>query len=103
MNSASVPEVTLVAIVGLFKVIVPVEAPMVTEVAAAPIVMVVGVASRARVAPLELIVPAFRFMVEVETAGLPPMFMIVVPAVPAPVPMFSVFVVEVPTAPVAKL
>jgi hypothetical protein len=66
-------------------------------------VIVVGVASRARVAPLELIVPAFRFMVEVETGGLPPMFMMVVPAVPAPVPMFSVFVIAVPVAPVAKL
>ena len=124
MVTVDVPEVAPIftavvpedAPVPMFSVFVPVVAPvtklavtvdvvpaMVSVVAAAPIVMVVGVANKARVAALELIVPAFRFMVEVETAGLPPMFITVVPAVPAPVPMFNVFVETLLVAPVAKL
>ena len=63
---------------------------------------IVGAAALVETKPFTL-TPPFNVIVEVEREGLDPMFILVTEAVPPPVPMFSVFVVEVPVAPVAKL
>ena len=81
-----VPETNTICVVGA----------MVDELA------MVGAAALVEIKPLTLTLP-FSVIVEFETVGSEPMFVLVVEAVPPPVPIFKVFVVAELVAPVAKL